>query len=217
MASDSPVYRGPRVKICGITTIEDGLAAARLGIDYLGFVFFPPSPRYVEPEQAGRIVRAIREEMGDAAPCMMGVYVNLEPEAVADIRKTAGLDGSQICGNEPPEWMARIEPERFRAVSIETLDRIGSYDCEAYICDAHDPKRYGGTGKAYDYAVLAPFIPKHRIMLAGGLTADTVGAVVAELKPWGVDVSSALEASPGRKDTARMAAFVESVRCVAEK
>jgi phosphoribosylanthranilate isomerase len=200
------------IKLCGITNLEDGLAAAALGADYIGLIFYPPSPRYVAPSVAARILSGIRREFQESAPQAIGVFVNEKPAVIMKIQEEAGLNGLQFVGEESPEEISRFSPVRIRALSLETLDRLGRYEVEAYLCDAHAPKEKGGTGKAYDYEMLRPYLGKHRIIIAGGLTPETVGDVVRSLKPYGVDVSSAIEQSPGKKDHAKMQTFVEVVR-----
>jgi phosphoribosylanthranilate isomerase len=201
-----------RIKICGITNLTDGLEAARLGVDYIGFVFYPPSPRYVYPNDARDIAAAIRSRYGSRAPATIGVFVDEKPDRIAALRNEVGLDGVQFCGDEPPEDVAWCKPVRFRGISLETLDRLGRYSVEAYLCDAHAPKEKGGTGRPYDYDLLKPYIASYRIIVAGGLTPQTVEKVISSLRPWGVDVSSALEAAPGRKDHVLMRTFVQAVR-----
>jgi len=207
------VSKRTRVKICGITNESDGLEAARLGADFIGFIFYPPSPRYIEPRRAAEVLRTIREAYGAAAsPRAIGVFVDEDPARIAAVRKEAGLAGVQFSGDETPEVVARSAPLRIRSLSIETLDRLGRYDVDAYLCDAHAPLEKGGTGRSYDYEILRPHIPRYPLIVAGGLTPETVGRVVSSLRPWGVDVSSAIESEPGRKDHARMAAFIQAVR-----
>ncbi len=201
-----------KIKICGITNIEDGLAVAGLAVDYLGFIFYAPSSRYVEPERAAQVIFSIREELVDAAPEMIGVFVDESVEHICSVRKTAGLDGVQLSGDEGPEVSASLEPLRFRGLSLESLDRLGSHGAEAYLCDTHAPEQKGGTGKSYDYSRLKPFIDDYSIIVAGGLRPGTVGDVVSDLRPWGVDVSSAVESEPGRKDLDAVRTFVEAVR-----
>jgi phosphoribosylanthranilate isomerase len=202
-----------RIKICGITNIDDGMEAARLGADFLGFVFYPPSPRNIAPERAKEILTKIREAFGDRAPRAIGVFVDESPERVRAILDEATLDGAQFSGDESPEVVAELSGVfRIRTLSLETLGRLGRYDVDAYLCDAHDPQRKGGTGKTYDYGRLAPYIERYPLFVAGGLTPAAVQGVVETLRPWGVDCSSALEASPGIKDHARMKEFVEAVR-----
>jgi len=201
-----------RIKICGITRIEDALEAARLGADYLGFIFYPPSPRYVTPAAAREVLRALRAAALERVPEAIGVFVDATPEEVASVRAEATLDGVQFSGEESPEDVAQSLPVRFRGMSLESLDRLGRYEVEAYLCDTHDPEQKGGTGRAYDYEALQPYISQYPIIIAGGLTPSSVGAVVSRLHPWGVDVSSALEVRPGIKDPIRLRAFIEAVR-----
>lgn len=204
-----------RIKICGIGNLADGLAACRLGIEYIGLIFYPPSPRYIEAPRAAKLVADLRDAMGREnrpMPAVIGVFVDETPDYMQSVREEVGLDGVQLSGDEPPETLAALAPVRFRGMSLATLERLGRHPCEAYLCDAHDPERKGGTGKAYDYRALAGCVSRFPIIVAGGLTPDTVGAVVRDLAPWGVDVSSAVETSPGVKDHDRMRAFVEAVR-----
>lgn len=200
------------IKICGITCAGDGLEAARLHVDFMGFIFYRPSKRYLEPSRAGEIVQAIRDRYGEAGPKIIGVFVDESPERVADVRSVAQLDGVQFAGDEPPHMVAAARPFRIRGLTTHTLDRLERYTAEAYLCDTHDPGQKGGTGRSYDYEILRPYLPRYPILIAGGLTPETVGPVVASLRPWGVDVSSSIEAGPGRKDHARMGAFVRAVR-----
>ncbi len=201
-----------KIKICGITNIEDGLAVAALRVDYLGFIFYPPSPRYLTPERAGEIICAIRDEMRDDTPEMIGVFVDESVVHMRSVREIAGLDGVQLSGDEVPEVSAELAPLRFRGLSLQTLDRLGTHQAEAYLCDTHAPDMKGGTGEAYDYSRLKPYVDNYRIIVAGGLRPETVGGVVRALRPWGVDVSSAVEEQPGRKELGAVRAFVDAVR-----
>lgn len=201
-----------QIKICGITNEADGNEASRLGADFLGFNFYPPSPRYIDPARAAVVIAAVRDRFGELSPEMIGVFVDESAENIARVRAEAGLDGAQFCGDESPETVAQSAPIRFRTISLETLDRLGRYDVDAYLCDAHAPLEKGGTGRSYDYDALRTHVATHRIIVAGGLTPETVGGVVARLRPWGVDVASLIESEPGRKDHARLRAFIEAVR-----
>lgn len=206
--------QGTNIKICGITNKVDALEAARLRADFLGFIFYPPSSRYIEPLQVAEIMTAARSEFGFAAPKAIGVFVDASSDSICLISKQATLDGAQFCGDEPSDLVDSVPGLRFRGLSLETLDRLGRYSVDAYLCDTYAPTEKGGTGRSYDYSRLKPYIPKYPLIIAGGLTPESVEGVVRDLRPWGVDVSSALEAAPGRKDHARMAAFFEAVRRV---
>lgn len=208
----SPKTQRVRVKICGITREADAIEAARLGADFIGFVLYPPSPRFVEPERAGAIALAMREVYGVTAPKAIGVFVDAPTEQISRTRRIAHLDGVQLCGDESPAALAALAPLRIRTLSLETLERLGRYEVEAYLCDAHAPVEKGGTGRSYDYERLRPYIDRYPIVIAGGLTPATVGEVVRGLRPWGVDASSALEARPGVKDHDLLRAFMEAVR-----
>jgi len=204
-----------RIKICGITNAPDGIEAVNLGADFIGIIFYPPSPRYLPPARAASLLAELRAHAascGRAMPRVIGVFVDENPETIVQIRAQAGLDGVQFSGDEAPGAVRAQQPLRLRGMSLKTLDRLGRYEAEAYLCDTHSPDRKGGTGEPYDYDALLPHVAAYRIMVAGGLTPETVGGVVARLRPWGVDVSSGVEIAPGRKDIAKMRAFVEAVR-----
>jgi phosphoribosylanthranilate isomerase len=201
-----------KIKICGITNEADGLMAARLGADFLGFVFYPPSPRNVSPERSAAIMAAVRAEFGPAAPLAVGVFVNMEPEPMNRVRERAALDGVQFSGDEPVSWLASQKPLRLRGFSLDTPKRLEEGEAEAFLCDARAPGVYGGGGVPYDYRALEPWTRRFPIMVAGGLTPATVRDVVRLLRPWGVDVSSAVESAPGRKDAAKVERFVQEAR-----
>ncbi|NQU41840.1 phosphoribosylanthranilate isomerase, partial [bacterium] len=167
---------------------------------------------YIPPEQAARVIQGVRNACGLLLPAMIGVFVDPAVEEVQRVRDIAGLDGVQFSGDEPPEVLAAVKPVRFRGLSLETLDRLGRYEAEAYLCDTHDPVQKGGTGRGYDYEALASPVTRYPIIVAGGLTLETVGGVVRRLRPWGVDVSSSVEIRPGRKDPGRVEGFIQAVR-----
>lgn len=201
-----------QVKICGLTCIEDALALSEMGADYLGFVFYPPSKRYIEPEKAGEIITELRRRKGAESPLCIGVVVDLTPAEMENIRQKAKLDGIQLSGDEPQETLDALSPLRIRGISLKTLNRLGQGQPDFYLCDTHAPDQKGGTGEAYDYEQLRPWISRYPIMIAGGLTPESVGEVVSSLRPFGVDVSSALESGPGRKDLKKTRQFIEAVR-----
>lgn len=201
-----------RIKICGITCVEDALWAAQLAVDFAGFVFYPPSPRHVKPEKALECIQAMREGFAGRAPKAIGVFVDTPPDLINQISRQAALDGAQFAGDETPEMVRQVGGIRFKGISLKTLNRLGRYEVDAYLCDTHAPREKGGTGRPYLYALLRPHMVHHTIIVAGGLTPETVGDVVRNLQPWGVDVSSALEAVPGKKDWSKMQAFVAAVR-----
>ncbi len=212
------------VKICGITNLEDARCAAEAGADFLGFVFYPQSPRFVTLAQAAAITRAVRREFGASAPRCVGVFVNEPVECVWAALDHAGLDLAQLHGDESPEEVWMLYPRAFKAVRprthVETREAITAYGDIApdapwspqLLIDAWHPQKFGGTGLPADLSLARSLAGHFRLLLAGGLTPETVGAAISAVRPWGVDVSSGVELSKGVKDHARIRAFIQAVR-----
>jgi phosphoribosylanthranilate isomerase len=213
-----------RVKICGLTNLDDARCAARAGADFLGFIFYPPSPRFIAPERAAAISRAIRREMGASAPRFVGVFVGESAQFVQAVVELVGLDLAQLHGDEPPVLVQSLSPRAFKAVrprsAAEAEAALAAYAGAALddaslpqlLVDAYDPHHFGGTGLAADLAAARSLARRCRLLLAGGLTPETVGPAIEQVWPWGVDVSSGVEQARGRKDHALVAAFVRAVR-----
>jgi len=195
------------VKICGITNLEDALAAAEAGVSALGFNFYPRSPRYIAPPAAQRILESL-----PAAIWKVGVFVNEPPEFVAEVARQISLDVVQLHGDEPPEavpaglrvWKA------FRIGPAFDASQLGRYRVEACLFDAAGPGEFGGSGRTFDWSILPQL--GVRSILAGGLDAANVAAAIRAARPWGVDACSRLESAPGRKDHKKMAEFVRAAR-----
>ena len=225
------------VKICGITNLEDARCAAEAGADFLGFIFYPPSPRYVTPEQAGDIIQAIHAEFGEAVPRCVGVFVDAPADAVRAIIATAGLDLAQLHGAETPAEVAALAPYAFKALRPQTLvevqEAVENYltampfsppstvarrfaprlpSTPELLIDAYHPQQKGGTGLAVDVTIARWLAERCRLLLAGGLTPENVTDAIAQVHPWGVDVSSGVEATKGKKDHAKIKAFVEAAK-----
>jgi len=226
------------VKICGITNLEDARCAAEAGADFLGFIFYPSSSRYVTPEQAGEIIQAIRTEFGDAGPRCVGVFVDEPVNAVRAAIKTAGLDLVQLHGAESSAEVAALAPYTFKALRPQTLaeaqaalaqyfpQRIERIQTEIssvqsaksvesvpqLLVDAYHPQEKGGTGLVADVEIARWLAERCRLLLAGGLTPENVADAIAQVRPWGVDVSSGVEAVKGKKDHAKVRAFVTAVK-----
>jgi len=212
------------VKICGITTLNDGLAAAEAGADMLGFIFYPPSPRAVEPADAGAIAQAVRRMMGGTRPCFVGVFVDASPAEVRQTIAQAHLDMVQLHGSEPPEVVAQFGLRALKAIRPQTVaeaeEALAAYEPTFtqpperpnLLADAYHPVRAGGTGLRADVTVARVLARRCRLMLAGGLTPENVREAIEAVAPWGVDVSSGVEVRPGVKDHARIRAFVHAVR-----
>lgn len=209
------------VKICGITSLDDGRAALDAGADMLGFNFFRPSPRFIEPVAAGRILESLRKERSVPIDAV-GVFVNEpSPEAVMEIVATAGIDAAQLHGDESIEFCQRLRNLLQGKSLIKVLRVIGRFtptETEAYAADAimldsfHGEMR-GGTGHVFDWSIAAAVresVP--RLFLAGGLSPDNVARAIAQVRPYAVDACSSLESAPGQKDAERMKAFVHAVR-----
>lgn len=212
------------VKICGITNVDDGRCAAEGGADLLGFVFYPKSPRYVEPAAAGEITAALRQEFGQQAPRMVGVFVDEPPKRVEAILDEAGLELAQLHGSEPPAELRMLYPRAFKAFRPQSRgDAEGftaSYydvvpedeDLPQFLIDAYHPWKFGGTGEMTDLAVAKLIAERFRLLLAGGLTPESVGPAIERVRPWGVDVSSGVEREKGVKDHDKVRAFIAAAR-----
>jgi phosphoribosylanthranilate isomerase len=203
------------IKICGLTNLTDTLAALDLGADYLGFNFYPPSPRCITVEACAALVSAAL----DHSPGVMtvGIFVNQAPAGVAATLDATGLHLAQLHGDERPEDLAPLWGRAFKAVR----DPHGvDFDAQAafspgrpaFLLDANAPGSYGGSGQTADWAAAAPLAARYPLFLAGGLTPANVGEAIRQVRPWGVDVASGVEAAPGRKDPGKMRAFVAAVR-----
>jgi phosphoribosylanthranilate isomerase len=219
-----------RIKICGLTTLDDARCAAEAGADYLGFIFYEPSPRFVAPPQAAAIIAAIRAEWGPAAPRFVGVFVDEPVGRVQAVLDEAGLDLAQLHGDEPPAEVARLAPRAFKALrppsaaAAEAALAIygdvlpgaastsGAAGMPQLLIDAFHPQQYGGTGTPADLAAARLLARRCRLLLAGGLDPDTVGPAIEAVRPWGVDVSSGVERAKGVKDHDRLRALVRAVR-----
>ncbi len=206
-----------QIKICGIIALDDALAAADAGANLLGFNFYPSSPRYIEPQACARLVAALRSR--GIGVTTVGVFVNASPAEIAAILDACGLDLAQLHGDEPPEALTDLAGRAFKAIRPVTLAESQALAAAyarrtppALLVDACHPGLYGGSGQAADWDLTTELAATCPILLAGGLRADNVAAAVARVRPWGVDVASGVESSPGRKDPRKMAEFVRAAR-----
>jgi phosphoribosylanthranilate isomerase len=199
-----------RVKICGLTRLEDAERAIELGADALGFVFWPGSPRAVSPERAAGILRSL-----PPFPVRVGVFVNASPAAVARVLEAAPVNVVQLHGDERAEEYASLARPLIKAVNLDdgAGDPVDAIPSDVVpLVDAADAARRGGTGRTADWTRAAALASRRRIVLAGGLTADNVGMAISTVRPWVVDVSSGVERAPGIKDSDRLRAFFARVR-----
>ena len=195
-----------RVKICGITSVEDALQAVEAGADALGFVFHEKSPRSVSPEQAAMIIRALPPFVQ-----AVGLFVNAEIDLVNAMAELCRLDLVQLHGEEPPEFcglVARRVIKAFRVKDVTSLDLIGNYRVAGYLLDAWLPDTYGGTGTTFNWEIAKLAGEFGPIILAGGLTPCNVRSAVEAVAPYGVDVSSGVESAPGKKDPEKVREFI---------
>ncbi len=215
-----------RVKICGLTNLEDAQVAAQAGADLLGFIFYPPSPRYVTPAQVRGILAELRDSIDGPLPRTVGVFVDEPLEAVQAILEEATIDYAQLHGGEPPVLLEQLAGRAFKALrpssreealaDAEWYAELGLPDGPQLLLDAYDPQAYGGTGRKADWAVAQELARSVRLLLAGGLTPANVARAVETVQPWGVDVSSGVERAPGRKDHAAVRAFVARAKGLPE-
>lgn len=202
-----------RIKICGVTSVEDGLAAVDAGADALGLMFYTGSPRCVTVRQAAAIGARL-----PASVLRVGVFVDPEEGFVRQAMEECGLDVLQFHGSETPEFCQRFGGavhvwKAFRMESRATLKMLPVYQSNAWLLDSHVPGQWGGSGARFDWDLAAEAGRFGRpIVLAGGLTPDNVSEAIERVRPWGVDTSSGVERAPGRKDPERIKAFVEAVR-----
>jgi len=199
-----------RVKICGITRLEDALHAVDEGADALGFVFHGKSPRYLSPGQAGEIIKAIPPFVQ-----AVGLFVNAEADFVNEIADRCGLDIVQLHGDEAPEYCELIRRrvvKAFRVKDTQSLDSIKYYQVAGVLLDAYSPNVYGGTGLLFDWDFAAGASGYGPIILAGGLTPDNVQEAVKRVSPYAVDVSSGVESEPGRKDPEKVRNFIRRAK-----
>jgi phosphoribosylanthranilate isomerase len=203
-----------RVKICGITRVEDGAAAAARGADAIGLNFYAPSPRSVDLETAAAIRRALPPFV-----TVVGLFVNAAPEAVAESAEKVGLDMLQFHGDESPELCGGLGMPYLKAVRVDDAVDLRAQarryaDAAGLILDTPDEELWGGTGSTFDWD-LVPADLAVPVVLAGGLTPENVAEAVRRLRPYAVDVSGGVEASPGVKDAGKVARFIDEVNRVA--
>jgi phosphoribosylanthranilate isomerase len=206
------------IKICGITNLEDALAAAEAGADFLGFNFYPPSPRCISPAVCERI-RAGLVKRGVTIRTV-GVFVNEPVDNILHILDACGLDLAQLSGDEPPRAVQELAGLGFKAVrpqnrkDAEKLARqfAAPEILPSLLIDAYRPGLYGGTGLTGDWRLAGALSDRRPVMLAGGLHPGNAAQAVIQVRPWGLDVASGVEATPGCKDAQKMRQFILAVK-----
>jgi phosphoribosylanthranilate isomerase len=193
-----------KVKICGITNLEDALLASELGADALGFNFSKKSPRYIDPSQA----KAVLEKLPPLIQAI-GVFVDeFSPERVVKIAQGVGINTVQLHGNETPAYTRKISELRvikaFRVADSFSVEVLAEYPADTYLLDTYVPGQPGGTGRTFNWDIAIAAKKAGKIILAGGLTPENIREAILTVQPFAVDICSGIEKSPGRKDPQKM-------------
>ncbi len=211
-----------QIKICGITNLNDALAAIDAGADLLGFNFYPKSPRYIEVGVCRDITSKLRQR--SARRVLVGVFVNAATAEIHTTLETCGLDLAQLHGDEPPEMLAELGPRAFKAIRLSAESSVAPFQPSApasashpaLLVDAAVKGVYGGSGVVADWSAAEKLARQFPLLLAGGLTPENVAEAVRRVQPWGVDVASGVETGPRAKDPQKIMRFIEEVRKSAE-
>jgi len=205
-----------KVKICGITNLEDALKAVEYGADALGFVFYKGSPRYIDPLKASEIIRALPPFIS-----AVGVFVNEDPLEILRISTLTGIDTIQLHGDERPESI--VYPKKIiKAIRVRELNDLAplegflsaSSKIHAFLLDTYTPEAYGGTGQIFNWDIASEAKRYGRIILAGGLNPDNIERAIRWVHPYGVDVSGGVEKEKGIKDHKKLKAFIEIAKSI---
>jgi phosphoribosylanthranilate isomerase len=201
-----------KVKICGITNVEDALAAIEMGADLIGFNFYPQSKRYVTPDQARAIIDKLPTFVDIA-----GIFVNAAGEHVRAVAKMCSLNWVQLHGDETPEycealrWISAKVIKAIRVKDVADIERANDYYTDAILLDAFHPEEYGGTGQKFDWNLVRRL--QTRVFLAGGITPENAVEAV-EVGVYGIDICSGIESSPGKKDHEKMQKLFDNIKHV---
>ena len=194
------------VKICGITNLEDALLAVRCKADALGFIFHEESSRFISHYRAAEIVKKVPEHVSK-----IGVFVNAGRKFIHDVVTHVNLSAVQLYGNEGPDDLVSFETSVIKAVRVKNdfdVEVLRNYIVDAFLLDAHKEGQYGGTGKTFDWNIAVKAKEYGKIILSGGLNPDNIEDAVRFVQPYGVDVGSGVEASPGKKDPEKVREFI---------
>lgn len=200
-----------RVKICGITNVDDALLAVELGAHALGFIF-AESPRRVTPIMASQIIEKLPPLI-----TKVGVFVDEDKEMVSEVAAVCGLDALQFHGSEPPEYCTRFKEKGVKVIKAvrvknrESLEPLSHYSADAYLLDTHVEGMAGGTGVTFDWKLALEAKKFGPIILSGGLNSENVAEAIRVAKPFGVDVCSGVEKRTGKKDLDKLRAFFDEV------
>ena len=201
-----------KIKICGMTREEDVVFASDKGADFLGFIFVPSTPRFIEPERAAAITAAIRQR--EQHPRLVGVFRDASPDYVREIVSLVGLDTVQLHGTESDDDIRAMGLPAIKTFRVgDTLPDTTSHPAaEWFLFDTYEERRSGGTGRRFDWSLLAMYPRTKPFFLAGGLSPDNVAAAISLVRPDALDVSSGVELEPGIKDHAKIDELFKRVR-----
>jgi len=209
-----------KVKICGLTNLEDARFVSGALVDYLGFIFFESSPRFIDPPKAGAIINWLE------GPQSVGVFVNQSLDEVNDIAKQTGIELVQLHGNESPDYCKLIDKPIIKVIHIEHNDTIESINdrikeysdaVDFFMFDNKVGDQWGGTGQTFDWNVIKDMNLDLPFFLSGGLNSDNIEEAIETVKPYAVDLSSSLEEVPGLKDFEKIEDFMDVMRSVWEQ
>ena len=207
MAKPNPPVK---VKVCGTTRLKDALLAVECGADAIGFIFYKKSPRYIT-------VKTAKDICAKLPPFVhrVGVFVNETTEKINRIADRCGLDAVQLHGDESPAFCKKIKRRVIKAVRVKdaaSLKEMSHYKVDGFLLDTYQKDQWGGTGKVFDWELASSPKKYGSVIIAGGLNPHNVKAAIKKVQPYGVDVSSGVEQSPGKKDPKKVKAFLKAVR-----
>ena len=202
-----------KIKICGITKIEDAILAVSLGATHIGLNFFPPSPRFVDKQKALSITDVLSKL--EYPPIVVGIFVNESERTMRQAIKDIGLQLAQLHGDESPELINRLGPDAFKAYRLGKTTLPDNLP-DLCLVDAYVKGKYGGAGHIADWEKAASIARDTQIFLAGGLTPENIISAIRQVQPWGVDVASGVEIEPGVKDPQLMHTFISNALSVSK-
>lgn len=199
-----------KIKICGITNIEDANLAIDFGADALGFIFYPKSKRYIEPEEAYKIISKLPPFIN-----IVGVFVNQAADEIKRVKEISGFDTVQIHGDETPDFCKELGCKLIKAIRVKEkidLAEVESYNVHAVLFDTYSANGYGGTGECFVWETLRDLNISKKVILSGGLNSDNVSEAIRIVNPYAVDVSSGVEDYPGKKNREKLKKFIQAVK-----
>ena len=200
-----------QIKICGITKLEDALATVEEGVEALGFIFYPTSPRYISPVEARKIIRQLPSFVST-----IGVFVNASIDSIKEVSQFCGVRFVQLHGDETPEYCREFSPHKIIKVislnSEEDLEKLSLYSCRAFLADTRTETLYGGTGKQGNLDLIEKASQKYPLILSGGLSVNNISLALKTVFPMAVDINSGVEILPGIKDNFKIRQIVKKIQ-----